>query len=700
LKQFRPAPSVPPIQAQLEPNVIQRVSVKDAKAMFENRTKEQAKPVQQDAGIRKGAVKDVKTMFEDRAKELGKPVKQDAGIRKDRAKKQQLGKPQVELAAEPSTPKTAVTETVDRTNSYSKSGLYFDDVNSGDRTNSYSKSGLYFDDVNSGDRANANSKSGLDFDDVNSGDRANANSKSGLYFDDVNSGDPVNANLKSGLYFDDVNSGNRTNSCFKSGLYFDDVNSNDPASLYSRSNLDFDDVNSNDPASLYSRSNLDFDDVNSNDPASLYSRSNLDFDDVNSNDPASLYSRSNLDFDDVNSNVSPPNSEDGDGQYVDGTANVSPPNREDGDGQYVDGVTSNSSSADRQNADVQHEEEIPSNSSSSERKDGDVQYEEEIPSHSSSADLEDGDGQYVDGVTSNSSSPVAQPHTKTTAKERWNKLKKIAITDPSINQIKGKSKPLAQSYWLEAWDALHRPAFLLEGRNGNEGHFEKWIEESGILPWLRESQRREQEMMTAFNEQKQKRGGTANFWDWKATSAFANPSNPPDTISFWQWLEQKGVKIDGVKYLESESERSTREVKINGQLQDALGNSLDTSAMLALGAPGGGAGWGIFVLSPDGKFYVDKHIAGEYHHSSALAGIPVKGAGAMKVSAGTLIAICDKSGHYQPTADQMYTTIQQLKKNGVNPASYVVNTRDLGDSDMPGDQWLTKYLATQAVKKS
>ncbi len=309
----------------------------------------------------------------------------------------------------------------------------------------------------------------------------------------------------------------------------------------------------------------------------------------------------------------------------------------------------------------------------------------------------------------------AESKPNTTGKDRWNKLKKITITDPSVTQIEGKSKSLThqdivsqintldldakvdhESYWLEAWDALHRPAFKLVGGEFKQGHFEDWLHETGMLEWLDTQEQRDRDIMDAFNAQKQQPAGEANFWEWKATSKYANPSSPPASISFWDWLQQKGVdNIKGVTYLESEPERRPREVSINGQWQDAFGDILSTEEEIAIDAPGDGTGWAIFVLSPDGKFYVDTHKEGEYHHSSALAGIPIKGAGAIKVIGGTLQGISDKSGHYKPTAHQMYTTIKQLQKCGVDPGSYQVYTRDLGD--LPGNQWLEKYRQTQAV---
>lgn len=328
-----------------------------------------------------------------------------------------------------------------------------------------------------------------------------------------------------------------------------------------------------------------------------------------------------------------------------------------------------------------------------------------------------------------------------TGKQRWQKLKKIVKTDSSTSQIPGKTKTLSysdsldgedsdQNYWLEAWDALHRPAFILGGNDLNQGgKFAKWVEECGIIEWLNEKNKRYQDMRTAFDEQK--KNGVADFWKWKETSGYATDSSPPpDTISFWDWLElkmqkkefEKDEKIkqinyldpdeqeeirqpreekrqERVRYLESKEERKNKEVTISGgQWTEASGDPLSSMGKTALGAPGDGKNWMIFVLSPDGKFYADAHEEGKYHHSSALAGIPVKGAGAIKVIGGTLEEISDKSGHYKPDMHQMYTTLMQLQKCGIDPKTYKVYTRDLGD-DIQGDQWIEKYLQTPEYKK-
>ncbi|MFN6529220.1 hypothetical protein [Nostoc sp. ChiSLP03a] len=294
-----------------------------------------------------------------------------------------------------------------------------------------------------------------------------------------------------------------------------------------------------------------------------------------------------------------------------------------------------------------------------------------------------------------------QTKPKTTGKERWNKLKKIVRTDSSLPQIKGKSKSLnfmrldhEENYWLEAWDALHRPAFKL----GHE-HYHNWMKETGIIEWLNEQDEKDKQIRTAFEEQKQLEDGETNFWEWKAKSKYAGKSSPPPTTeSFWDYLDRKKIEIPGVKYLESEAERRPRGVTISGgKWIDAFGDDLSSKGMIALGAPNNGNDWMIFVLSPDGKFYADAHKEGEYHHSSALAGIPVKGAGAIQVINGKLEAITDKSGHYKPNMHQMYTTLKHLEKLGVNPETYMVYTRDLGD--MQGDKWIEKYENSDGFKE-
>jgi hypothetical protein len=53
------------------------------------------------------------------------------------------------------------------------------------------------------------------------------------------------------------------------------------------------------------------------------------------------------------------------------------------------------------------------------------------------------------------------------------------------------------------------------------------------------------------------------------------------------------------------------------------------------------------------------------HHSTAVAGGPVAGAGILKVKAGQIVEIDDTSGHYKPQAEYLVQTAEWLQKQGV-----------------------------------
>jgi len=75
----------------------------------------------------------------------------------------------------------------------------------------------------------------------------------------------------------------------------------------------------------------------------------------------------------------------------------------------------------------------------------------------------------------------------------------------------------------------------------------------------------------------------------------------------------------------------------------------------------------IFVESPDGKFYASPiNPIGVIHHSTFLAGGPVKTAGEIKVVQGVLTSINNSSGHYKPSAQSTTEALDDLKKLGVD----------------------------------
>jgi len=102
----------------------------------------------------------------------------------------------------------------------------------------------------------------------------------------------------------------------------------------------------------------------------------------------------------------------------------------------------------------------------------------------------------------------------------------------------------------------------------------------------------------------------------------------------------------------------------NGKLYDAKGNLYDTSDAIS---EFGGEGNAIFVMDKYGSVYASEvHSLGKFHHSSFLSGQPVASAGEIMVENGTLMAVTRRSGHYQPTAEQLEQFLQNLSGSGVD----------------------------------
>jgi hypothetical protein len=119
-----------------------------------------------------------------------------------------------------------------------------------------------------------------------------------------------------------------------------------------------------------------------------------------------------------------------------------------------------------------------------------------------------------------------------------------------------------------------------------------------------------------------------------------------------------------VKYLSGE-ERLKYQVQIkDGKLFDAEGNLFDTSkAHSAFG----GSGNAIFVMDESGNIYASTvHSIGKFHHSSFLSGQPVASAGEISVAQGVVKEITRRSGHYQPTAEQLNQFLERLDKGGID----------------------------------
>ena len=71
------------------------------------------------------------------------------------------------------------------------------------------------------------------------------------------------------------------------------------------------------------------------------------------------------------------------------------------------------------------------------------------------------------------------------------------------------------------------------------------------------------------------------------------------------------------------------------------------------------------------------------HHSTAVAGGPVAGAGQLKVTNGQITEIDDSSGHYKPQAEHLLQTIEWLRAKGV-PVDQI-NLKDLEQGALAED---------------
>ena len=152
---------------------------------------------------------------------------------------------------------------------------------------------------------------------------------------------------------------------------------------------------------------------------------------------------------------------------------------------------------------------------------------------------------------------------------------------------------------------------------------------------------------------------SASPWSASATGSSGGPAPVlPDT---------KGSKTK-VKYIQTAEARKEFELEIGGSLKQG-GEAYDTSKMYSKFM---GDGFGIFVMSADGRFYSTSHKIGLFHHSSFLAGGAVAGAGEMKVEGGTLKYITNKSGHYWPGDRELVQTLMALKRASVDVSAVVL----------------------------
>jgi hypothetical protein len=115
----------------------------------------------------------------------------------------------------------------------------------------------------------------------------------------------------------------------------------------------------------------------------------------------------------------------------------------------------------------------------------------------------------------------------------------------------------------------------------------------------------------------------------------------------------------------------------------------------------------IYVLSGDNEFYGGAKKSGRdgkqdtdaIHHSSFMAGLPVRGAGHFATSdAGALQRVDDVSGHYRPGDYELGLVLYHLEFYGTNLATVRVNRKD-DRADRFLAEWKRAYLPEEKAEE-
>ena len=146
----------------------------------------------------------------------------------------------------------------------------------------------------------------------------------------------------------------------------------------------------------------------------------------------------------------------------------------------------------------------------------------------------------------------------------------------------------------------------------------------------------------------------------------------PSAVSFFDWLDEGKWEAylsirksplefqlakKGVTYL-TELGRESYRLEVRKGLLYQNGSPFDTRTMKSAW---GGQGVAIFVQSRENRFYAGEYQYAQVHHSSFLAGDPVRSAGELIVWDGRLKAVSIESGHYKPDPKRLPFALEGLR---------------------------------------
>ncbi|HEY4848766.1 MAG TPA: hypothetical protein VIH87_13510 [Methylocella sp.] len=192
----------------------------------------------------------------------------------------------------------------------------------------------------------------------------------------------------------------------------------------------------------------------------------------------------------------------------------------------------------------------------------------------------------------------------------------------------------------------------------------------------------------------------ANFHQNRQNAGIESDRLSSELIRLRIWLVRQGAHLtidgkiiwarSGARVLwDTELQQRATKVQFKGGLiytSSEKPKPLDTQFMATHFS---GPGYAIYVMSKEGNLHVTSHSAGQRHHSSLLGGVPVAGAGELKVDRGSLREISNKSGHYWPGPFEMVQVLKQLFEYGLPKIGYRVVLQG-GPSYLSAEEFIAK----------
>ena len=188
----------------------------------------------------------------------------------------------------------------------------------------------------------------------------------------------------------------------------------------------------------------------------------------------------------------------------------------------------------------------------------------------------------------------------------------------------------AHGYWLERLDPRHRAGHNLHAR---------------------------------YREWSQNNIGTAGESFWDHVDSLERASLDTD----------EHLKDEYVAYFLGQNKEKRALYKVHaedGKLKDINNDPVNTGNMTTVHS---GNGWGILIFNYKDELFVSSHKLNEFHHSTLMAGKPVKSAGDMATDTdGKVKMVTVKSGHYRPKAKHVKAVLLYLQaKNCIDHETMV-----------------------------